>query len=226
MALAATNTIPTFDIWEDPLALLPRRKPQPLVRDQTIYSREDPAESLYLVVDGAVKISRVSPNTGRETVIDVVASESFFGISCLLHATERGEQAISLEKSQVMEWHVSDLRELIVRTPELGPALMRMVAHKLVEADSRIESFANDHIPRRLVKALLRLGERFGEHSGAETIRLMPLTHELLARHVGTSREIVTQHMSYLRKQGLLDYSRAGLEFDPVKLRESLETIR
>jgi hypothetical protein len=43
---------------------------------------------------------------------------------------------------------------------------------------------------------------------------------------VGTSREIVTQHMSCLRKQGLLDYSRAYLEFDPAKLRESLVTIR
>ena len=226
MALAATNTLQTFDVWEDPLALLPRRKPQQFERDQTIYSPEDLAESLYLVVNGAVKISRISSETGRETVIDVEASESFFGISCLLHASDRGEQAIALERSQVMEWHVSDLRELIARTPELGPALMRMVAHKLVEADSRIESFANDHIPRRLVKALLRLGERFGERSSATTIRLMPLTHELLARHVGTSREIVTQHMSCLRKQGLLEYSRSGLEFNPDKLREGLDTIR
>ena len=56
MALAATNTMPTFDVWEDPLALLPRRKPQQFERDQTIYSREDPAESLYLVVDGAVNL--------------------------------------------------------------------------------------------------------------------------------------------------------------------------
>ncbi len=226
MALAASNTIPAFDVWEDPLALLPRRKPQQFERDQTIYSREDPADSLYLVVDGAVKISRISQETGRETVINVESSESFFGISCLLHASERGEQAVALETSRVMEWHLADLRELIGRTPELGPALMRMVAHKLVEADDRIESFANDHIPRRLVKALLRLGERFGETDGSSTVRLMPLTHELLARHVGTSREIVTQHMSGLRKQGLLDYSRSGLEFDPEKLRSGLSQFR
>jgi len=226
MALAATTTIPTVGVWEDPLALLPRRKLQRFERDRTIYSQEDPAESLYLVVDGAVTISRISPETGRETVIEVESSESFFGISSLLHAIERGEQAIALERSQVMEWNVADLDKLIARTPELGPALMRMVAQKLVEADRRIESFANDHIPRRLVKALLRLGQRFGENHGSSKIRLMPLTHELLARHVGTSREIVTQHMSVLRRQGLLDYSRAGLEFDPDKLRRELDQLR
>jgi hypothetical protein len=43
MAAAATNSIPVFDVWEDPLALLPRRKPQQFERDQTIYSRDDPA---------------------------------------------------------------------------------------------------------------------------------------------------------------------------------------
>jgi CRP-like cAMP-binding protein len=50
----------------------------------------------------------------------------------------------------------------------------------------------------------------------------MPITHELLAKYVGTSREIVTQHMSQLRRKGLLDYSRAGIEFDPVDLRKTL----
>ena len=174
----------------------------------------------------AVKISRISSETGKETVIEVESRESFFGISSLLHASERGEQAIALERSQIMEWNVADLDKLIARTPQLGPSLMRMVAQKLVEADRRIESFANDHIPRRLVKALLRLGQRFGENDGSSKIRLMPLTHELLARHVGTSREIVTQHMSVLRRQGLLDYSRAGLEFDPDKLRRELDQIR
>ena len=55
---------------------------------------------------------------------------------------------------------------------------------------------------------------------------MMPLTHELLARHVGTSREIVTQHMSQLRRRGLLDYSRSGLEFEPRGLRAELDRIR
>jgi hypothetical protein len=32
--------------------------------------------------------------------------------------------------------------------------------------------------------------------------------------------------MSVLRRQGLLDYSRAGLEFDPDKLRRELDQIR
>lgn len=226
MALATTNPISALGMWEDPLTLLPRKKIQDFEREQAIYSPEDPADSLLLLVDGAVKISRISEN-GRETVLEVESRESFFGVSCLLGQPQRGELAMPLERSSIMEWPLVELHSLMNRTPDLGPALMRVVARKLMDADRRIESFANDHIPRRLLKALLRLGERFGQSKGSSAkIRMMPLTHELLARHVGTSREIVTQHMSQLRRRGLLDYSRSGLEFEPRALRAELDRIR
>ena len=98
-----------------------------------------------------------------------------------------------------MEWTADDLATLMMRTPELGPSLLRTFATKLYDADSRIESLATDQISQRLVKVLLRLGNQFGTYDDTMTLHLMPLTHELLARYVGTSREIITQHMSQLR---------------------------
>lgn len=227
MATVLNQPVSSISLWEDPLVLLPRRKPQTFEKDQPIYDTQDQAESIFLLVDGAVKISRFS-ESGRETVIDVESRESFFGLTAILGEGEglRGEMAVALETAQVMEWRLDELREIIARTPELGAALMRVVARKLEDADRRIESFATDHIPRRLIKALLRLGERFGEPRGATgVLHLLPLTHDLLAKHVGTSREIITQHMSRLRRRGLVSYSRAGLDIDPKKLRAELERL-
>ena len=227
MATVLNQPVSAISLWEDPLVLLPRRKPQTFEKDQPIYDIQDQAESIFLLVDGAVKISRFS-ESGRETVIDVEARESFFGLTAILGEGEglRGEMAVALESAQVMEWKLDDLREIIARTPELGAALMRVVARKLEDADRRIESFAVDHIPRRLIKALLRLGERFGEPRGANgMLHLLPLTHDLLAKHVGTSREIITQHMSRLRRSGLVEYSRAGLDIHPAELRAELARI-
>ena len=226
MATFASDPISVTTYWEDPLVLLPRKKPQLFEKDQAIYGPTDPADSLFLVVEGAIKLSRVS-ESGRETVLDVESRESFFGISSMLGESTRGESAVALENSSVMEWPVDEIRQLMRRTPELGAALTRVVARKLAEAGDRIESFATDQIPRRLVKALLRLGARFGEPSGSpRVIRLIPLTHDLLAKHVGTSREIVTQHMSRLRRRGVVAYSRTGLEFDPSKLESELSKLR
>ncbi|PWT99683.1 MAG: hypothetical protein C5B51_26755, partial [Terriglobia bacterium] len=50
-----------------------------------------------------------------------------------------------------------------------------------------------------------------------------PLTHQLLSEYVGTSREIVTFQMNYLRQKGLLRYSRKGIQVYVEALREYLE---
>ena len=121
-----------------------------------------------------------------------------------------------------MEWTASDLYEITQRSPALGPSLLGVMARKLRDTEDRVESLATDQIPQRLVKAILRLADSFGEPIEARKMRLKPVTHELLARHVGTSREIITQHMSQLRRNGLLTYDRSGMEFDPHHLRQVL----
>ena len=221
MAVGVMNAPMATTIWDDPLVFLPRRKTQRFSRDETIYSPDDPADSLLLVVEGTVKLSRISGG-GRETVLDFCSADAFFGESGLMGRRVRGELAVALEDSGVMEWTADDLATLMMRTPELGPSLLRTFATKLYDADSRIESLATDQISQRLVKVLLRLGNQFGTYDDTMTLHLMPLTHELLARYVGTSREIITQHMSQLRRDGMLAYSRSGIDFNPAELKKTL----
>ena len=218
MSLGVVQSLPVAADWDDPLDILPRRKPQEFDKDQTIYTAHDRAESLFLVVDGFVKLSRIS-ESGKETVIDFCAGDSFFGESCLLGQSYRDEMAVAQEDTSIMEWTTSDLHSILIRLPELGPSLLRVLARKLHHADARIESLAVDPIAQRLVKALLRLGDELGEANGRSMIHIMPVTHELLARYVGTSREIITQHMGQFRRKGLVRYSRAGIEFNPSELR-------
>ena len=223
MSATVMNSLPISSIGDDPLLLLPRRKPQYFHKDQTIYSSQDPADSLLLVVDGTVKLSRIS-GSGRETVLDFCVQDSFFGESSLLGLPDRGETAVALEDTAVMEWSMVELGQIMLRTPELGPSLLRVLAGKLFEADSRIASLATDQISHRLLKALLTLGKRFGSTDGSGEIHIMPITHEVLGKYVGTSREIITQHMSQLRRQGLVDYSRTGIEFKPSELKRALSS--
>ena len=60
MSVGAIQSFPLVPVWEDPLDILPRRRPQDFTKDQTIYTPEDPARTLFLVVTGMVKVSRIS----------------------------------------------------------------------------------------------------------------------------------------------------------------------
>jgi len=68
-----------------------------------------------------------------------------------------------------------------------------------------------DNIERRLARALMRFSERLGTPAEDGSVGMMPFTHELLSRHIGTSREVTTHYMNEFRKLGYLRYSRQGI---------------
>lgn len=206
---------------DDPLALLPRTPIREYAKNEVIYGPDDRAENLYLIIQGRVKLSR-APEPDREVILDFCHKDDFFGEAGFLGDGKYGEQAAALEKTNLMSWGIGELRRMMSRTPALGPALLRVAVEKLEHERRRIEGFCLDPIHRRLAKTLLDLARRGGLPSTDQMIHLMPTTHEQLARYVGTSREIITQHLNQFRRQSLLRYSRQGLDVDPAALERYL----
>ena len=221
--MSSMPNVTTFSVGpEDPLSLLPRTTIQQYKKNDVIYAAEDRGESLYLIIDGRVKVSRLAEG-GREVILGFYHKDEFFGESRFLGADRPGEQATAVDPTSVMVWTTAELRRLMQRTPALGPALLRVVAQKLSEAHSRIEGFCLDPIPRRLARGLLNYAERLGQPAPDQWLHLPPITHEQLARYIGTSREIITQYMNRFRREHLLKYSRRGVEVDPAAMNKYLE---
>lgn len=195
---------------EDPLAHLPRTSILDYQKGQTIYSPEQPSTSIYLVIDGKVKVSRLAGD-GSEVVVDVYQPDDFFGESAFLCLARRPEQAAALENTRLMSWTSADIEDIIARRPLLAVALLQIFVQRAADFARRIESFAVDNIPRRLARSLIRFSERLGSPQEDGSIRMPPFTHELISQYVGTSREIVTHYMNQFRKQGYIRYSRKGI---------------
>jgi CRP/FNR family cyclic AMP-dependent transcriptional regulator len=214
--------IDTRDLLEDPLAYLPCSTIVEYSRGQLIYGRSQPSNSIYLVIDGKVKVCR-NADDGRQVVVDIYQPDEFFGECGFLGEKHRLEEAVALDATKVMTWTTSEIDELIVRRPRLGVALIQLLVRRSMDFGARIESFSIDNIGRRLVRSLIRFSERLGRDSGDGSVDMMPFTHELLSQYVGPSREIVTHYMNQLRRQGYLKYSRKGISLNRDALREWLK---
>jgi CRP/FNR family cyclic AMP-dependent transcriptional regulator len=206
---------------EDVLAHLPLASTTEFSPGQMIYGPDHVSKSLYLVISGKVLISHIAEG-GSEVLLDIVRPDELFGESAFLDAPQRAEQAATLEKTTVMTWAISDMEALVMKRPRLAVALLQVIAQRNAEFSRRIESLALDTIERRLARSLIRFSERLGKVEEDGSIKLMPLTHELLSRYVGTSREIVTQYMNRFRKQGYVSYSRYGIILNPNTIRAVL----
>jgi CRP/FNR family cyclic AMP-dependent transcriptional regulator len=195
---------------EDVLAHLPISSTTEYRKGHVIYSRADASRSLYLVVTGKVGISQVADD-GSEVLLEIVRPDELFGESAFLNAARNTEEAKVIEKATLMTWAVSEMEGLVMKRPRLAVALLQVLAQRNAELTRRIESLSVDTTQQRLARSLIHFSERLGTPEEDGSIRMMPLTHELLSRYVGTSREIVTQYMNRLRKQGCLSYSRRGI---------------
>jgi CRP/FNR family cyclic AMP-dependent transcriptional regulator len=195
---------------EDPLDYLPFSDIAEYRKGDVIYSQNAPPTSVYQILEGRVKVSRLT-ESGHQVLVNLYQTNEFFGESAFAHLPQRPERAAALENTKLMTWAASEVEELVMRRPRLGIAFVQLLAQRTTECVRRIESFSADNIAQRLARCLISLSERMGTPQEDGSVRMIPFTHELLSEDIGTSREIVTQYMNQFRKQGYLQYSRKGI---------------
>ncbi len=196
-------------------------------RNQIIYSASDPADEIFVIESGRVKLIRLSPE-GKEKIIDIYQPGDFFGELCICGGgLKREDQAVALEPVCTISFKVHALLSLLPNKPEMALDLLVLVCSRLSEYQSHIATLAFDLIPQRLAKELMRLSQSGASEPGNGGWHLgVNLTHEELAKLVGTSREIITTVMNQFRQQGLVDYSRRNIVVYSERVAEYLEKSR
>ena len=207
---------------EDPLAHLLCGQILNFRKGQTIYSHDQPSTSIYLIIDGKVKVCRVAED-GRQVVVDIYVPDEFFGEWAFPKLPRPMEFAVAFESAtKVMVWTTNEIEESVILRPKLAIALLQILTQRSMGFASRIESLLVDKNIRRLARALIHFSERLGQESQDGSVQMVPLTHDLLSQYVGTKRETVTTNMNKLRRQGYLRYSRKGILLHRDALREWL----
>jgi CRP/FNR family transcriptional regulator, cyclic AMP receptor protein len=207
---ASTTVMETCKSVDDILEHLPISGITECSKGEVVYSPSNPCARLYLVTAGAIGISRRAED-GRELLLEIAARDAIFGESAFLDPSRRAERACALERSSLMSWTGAEIEDLVTKRPRLAMSLLRIFAERSAALSCRLESHAFELVERRLARSLLGLSGQFGADDGEGSVKLIPITHETLARYVGTSREIVTGFMNRFRRQGHVSYSRRGI---------------
>jgi CRP/FNR family transcriptional regulator len=167
------------------------------------------ARSVYLVRSGLIKTSVVSPG-GQELTLRVHKSGEIFGELCL-SAGERRDQAVSLEKSEVVEIPVDLLIGRLRQDPQAALDFASAACGRLGQAYERLRSLSVEPSMGRLTRTLLDLASNLGEPTPQGIQITHHITQEELARLISARREVVSGLLNQLRNTGLISYTRRGL---------------
>jgi len=196
-------------------------------RGDVIYSAKGASDAIYVVESGRVESVYVSPE-GREKIMAIYGKGDVFGVLSICGAEVNGElRAVALEPTRIASFKAENVRGLLHRKPEFAVDLLLVLCTHLAELQEEIATLAFLPIPQRVAKELLRLAPSLAKNGETKSPEVaLSLTHEELARLVGTSREVITAVMNQFRRDGLLEYGRRNIVFSPVRLEEYLVADR
>jgi CRP-like cAMP-binding protein len=169
-----------------------------------IFSQGDPADTVFYIQQGSVKLSVLS-RAGKEAVVGMLDTGDFFGEGALAGQPLRLSTATATARSRILVVPKKQMIRLLHQQPQLSD---RFITYMLAR-NSRLEEDLVDQLfnasEKRLARTLLLLA-RYGKPDGP--LRILPkLSQEVLAEMVGTTRSRVNFFMNKFRKLGFIEYN-------------------
>jgi CRP/FNR family transcriptional regulator, cyclic AMP receptor protein len=208
-----------FEDWElDDLEKLSKTTPYRRYNaGEIIYHMDDPADAIYFVRNGLVKISKLFAN-GKEAILGVVGQYGGFGELLLTPAERRPTQAEAIEDTKLITIPRQELETLLVERPQLAIKFIQLMAQRLFESQSWTAEVSAYSAPTRLASLLYRFSLEFGQHT-TEGVRInLKLTQEDMSRMIGATRETVSHCLNRLKREGAIVRSRAPFVVSQAKL--------
>lgn len=169
-------------------------------RGEILSFEDEPADVLYFVVAGAVKVFKTSAD-GKEQIFSIIRpGESFNDVAVL----SGGVSLVSAEAMGVVTLNTikkHDLETVLREHPQVALNVIQVLSRRVQELVSLVEDFSFRHVTGRVAKMLL-------EYAGDGVGERPRLTQQEMAAMIGTAREMVGRSLKNLEAEGTIRMER------------------
>jgi CRP-like cAMP-binding protein len=169
-----------------------------------LFCQGDHHEGIFLIETGLIRTFYNSPS-GREITLAYWQPGNFVGGPDVFGDSIHMWSGMAVDQTEVIKLRGKDLRNLMVKIPELGIGIAEALVFKGKCFSSLVQMLGTKSVSERLAQLLLMLIDLYGEPDADGGIAIMPqFTHEDLANMVGASRQWVTTTLDRLQSQGIV----------------------
>ncbi len=213
--LSAFRTVPLFATLrdEDLERIAQAGALRTYAKGSIIASEGTPEDTLAVVLTGSTQIVQIAED-GREVILGVRGPGEFFGEMALLEDVPRAAHVIAAEPAKLLLVHRSAFQRLVADVPGIAVGLLRTMCRRVYHAQLRIGGMALLDVEGRLARALLdHADQNDGRFVGPD------MTHAVLSKIIGASRESVSRAMSKFGSKGWVRTHRGRVDIvDPSAL--------
>ena len=193
--------------WEQFFSAVPTAKAFEYGANRSIFWAGDPADSVFFLRQGQVKLS-VTSQQGKEAIIAILGSGDFFGEGCLAGQPLRMATATALTDCGLVRLEKHQMVTLLHEQHEISEVFVKHLLSRNIRYEADLVDQLFNSSEKRLARILLLLSN-FGKDSRSEPV-LPRISQENLAEMVGTTRSRVSHFMNKFRQLGFIDYGNEG----------------
>ncbi len=203
------RTIREFDVESFLQKAVADHAPEQLQNKQVIFSQGQPADTVFYLQKGRVRLSAIS-NSGKEATLALMGAKDFIGEECVdLSHTLRLTTATAISDGSMIRIQKSTMLALLKTQHRFSEMFVAFLLSRNARYQEALADQLFNSSEKRLARVLLQLAQ-YG-HDGVPEPVVPRMTHEALAEMVGTTRARISFFMNRFRKMGFIHYN-GGLE--------------
>ncbi len=183
--------------------LVDRGTPARYRKKHIIFAQGDPADAVFYIQNGEVRLTVVSPR-GKSAIIAILGAGDFVGEGCLTGQPLRMSTATALAETSVVRIEKDQVTRLLAEDAAFSGVFVSYLLARTIRVQEDLVDQLFNSSEQRLARMLLLLAG-FGKKRGPELV-VPSITQEALAEMIGTTRARVSGFMSKFRKLGLVSY--------------------
>lgn len=165
-------------------------------RGEVILLEGEPAEALFFVVSGVVKVFKTSAE-GKEQILSIVRPAESFNDVPIFDDGPNPASAQAMGPVVLYGVRKSELRVTLRAHPQIALNIIKVLAERVRQLVSLVEDLSFKHVVSRVAKVLL-------EHAGDGAGPRPRLTQQEIAAMAGTAREVVGRSLRALEEGGAI----------------------
>lgn len=173
-------------------------------KNQIVFSQGDPAEAVFYVQKGKLKITVVSER-GKEAIASLLGPDEFFGEACMAGQVRRLVTVSAMTDAVVVRIEKPEMIRLVREQPGFSEMFMTHILNRTIRVEADLIDQLFNSSERRLARLLLLLAN-YGSEGKPEPI-IAKISQETLAEMIGTTRSRVSFFMNRFRKLGFISYN-------------------
>ena len=192
-----------------------------LAPQERILADPENPNAIWLIKEGLVSLT-YGDVEGRDATVLLLGPGDLFGAITGSEDFDYSQNIVALKPTVLCRMTQLQLESLLSKYPELGYRVTKFSWRRIARLEQRLAEIMTKSVRVRLATLLTNLADEYGEDrsDGARSVGLT-ITHDDLARLVGSSREMVSKVMGTYRECGWIRSSRRQIEIlDQGQLRK------